>query len=255
LENKCISTYYLFMDQNTQNTTNTTSPPSTSGIANSNISPIPDPAPNPSPPPQISEPAPAPAPVADNPTSVSNPVPPPPLTSDTPIEPVINPEIEPVSPAIGVDPPTDEPAEANPPVQGEPIDEASQPNEAEDPSAAKPEDLTPVPVPPITVSNDGIPPAVAALTDEELRIASVLYVKRHQKERSQKAVAARQATQKIHLDEVLNYMSSHNPTKLINVAYACNLSPEQASHYLRVLRQQGKVTGEGHGPSRLFRLA
>jgi predicted transcriptional regulator len=180
----------------------------------------------------------------------------------TPVDTSAAPE-SPPEPAPPVAPPTETPT--LPPAQPstevtQPLAESAAPVSDENqlhPKAEEPVEAIPVPVPPPTPSptaND-IPPAVAALTDEELRIASVLYVKRHQKERSQKAVAARQATQKIHLDEILNYMSSHNPTKLINVAYACNVSPEQASHYLRVLRQQGKVTGEGHGPSRIFKLS
>jgi predicted transcriptional regulator len=171
-------------------------------------------------------------------------------TTETPITPPAEPPTEVTQPVADTLPRTE--AESSNTAAATPEPDVTQ----LPPEAGEQVEVIPVPVPPTVpspITND-IPPAVAALTNEELRIASVLYVKRHQKERSQKAVAARQATQKIHLDEILNYMSSHNPTKLINVAYACNLSPEQASHYLRVLRQQGKITGEGHGPSRIFTL-
>ncbi len=101
-------------------------------------------------------------------------------------------------------------------------------------------------------SSSGTPPAVANLTDEELKIASALYAKKNQKVLSQQGVAKRQAVAAQNIAEIKKFINSHSPASNQTIARALNLPPRRVQHYMRILTHNGTVTATGWAQSRRY---
>ncbi len=220
--------------------------------------------------------------IPETPPAHASPLPPP--TVDEPVEPVI--AVEPIPPAIADEPagpaaptPDPEPITATPPEpptvsapeppalpepnpqpvpepRPEPISEpkptippqpAPEPTPAVSPATPAPPDHTSMPDPHST-----IPPAVLALSDQELRIAAAYYLQKNQTEISRKGVQARQQTMRRNLDAITAYIQAHGSTQIPRLARELNLSPGLTSHYLQILVKQHKVKAEGWAKDRRY---
>ncbi len=128
-------------------------------------------------------------------------------------------------------------------------------------TAQPPPEPTPIVEAPAAVPVPGaIPAAVLALSDAELRIAATYYLQKHQAEISHKGVQARKLKMQQNLDAIMAYATAHSAKnaasgiKIARLASALNLSPGTTAHYLQILVKQGKLSAEGWGTTRLYRL-
>lgn len=111
---------------------------------------------------------------------------------------------------------------------------------------------TPQPTSTVSKASDNTPPAVAALTESELKFAAALYAKRNQRTLSQAGVKARQATASRNLHAITKYISKHSPTTNASIARALNLPPRRVQHYMQILTKNGTVTATGWAQSRKY---
>lgn len=159
--------------------------------------------------------------------------------------------VEPPTPSDSVLPSPTEPPQA---AQSPPITlaaEKSATRKVEQPPAPTPEAQPSAP-PDAPVAVNGIPAAVLALTDEELRVAAAYYLKKNQSAISRKGVEARQAQMNKRLDAIVTYIQSHSPAQIPSMSRQLNLSPGLTSHYLQILVKQGRIRATGHASTRRY---
>ncbi len=113
----------------------------------------------------------------------------------------------------------------------------------------------PAPEPPSDInpqlSDDEV---VASLTEDQLKAAATLYIKKNQKLLSQKGVAKRKQTMELNLREIVDFLSHNNGSPLPRIAHRTNITSGTTSKYLRQLIASGKVTATGWGKTRLYFL-
>jgi hypothetical protein len=142
--------------------------------------------------------------------------------------------------------PEQAPEPAEPPLEDKPAEP--------DKRAPEPEpNPTPAPAPAAqSPTVPGIPPAVLALSEDELRAAATYYLQKNQRRISQKGVVARQAAEKRNMDALVRYVAKHGPTGLPRLARVINCSPGTTSSYLQRLVKQGRLHAEGWSATRRF---
>lgn len=221
---------------------------------------------------------PAEMPVAEVPTPIEQTtmteVPLPEIVSEV-IEPTPQPVSEPLEPPIVATPesiPIETPPEPGP--LPEPITTPAPPA-ADTPATPAPpvvtvdepaiEQLAPAPAPepqpvPTPVTNPepanvgGIPPAVLALTDAELKIAAAYYLQKNQQVIARKGVEARQKRMHDRLSAIQAYLQVNGSSQIPRMSRELNLSPGLTAHYLQILVKQHKVKAEGWSKNRRYSL-
>jgi len=157
---------------------------------------------------------------------------------------------ETVAPAPDVPPPSNSPEPAPPiPSPPDPLPVPSPPP-AEPVPAPPAETPEPPSNPPPAVN--GIPAAVLALTDEELRHAATYFLQKNQAEFARKGLKARQDRKQQNLDRILAYIQAHKSAQIPRLSHDLNLSPINTGYYLRVLLEQKKIKAEGWAKNRRY---
>lgn len=188
-----------------------------------------------------------------------NPVPADPTILE-PVQPDLAPPPEPIEPDPQQTLPEPVPAPTPPSARLEP---APEPPADTVPTAApitpEPQKSSPAQAPPgssteesIPNTQDTVPSAVLNLSDEELKIAAALYLKKNQIAISQKGVKARQNTMHKNMEAIRSYIRQHGPSPLPRIAKHCNITPGTTSSYLRRLLAQGRIQAAGHGTTRRY---
>jgi predicted transcriptional regulator len=214
--------------------------------------------------PEESAPVPVPLPVPqstanDEPPTVPltpDPAPPPPVP-DIP-EPTPAPQTPPTAPeSEQTAPPTPE----NTSLQPAPEPVKPQPEHIpEPPTPPTPEPLPAPPKPEPTPQVSDIKPQVSdadivqSLTDEQLKLASSLYARKHQSVLSRKGVEARQAIAQKNITDITAFVRSHSPANNRTIARALNLPPRRVQHYMQQLTHEGVVMATGWGISREYKI-
>jgi predicted transcriptional regulator len=86
---------------------------------------------------------------------------------------------------------------------------------------------------------------VGTLSDNDLKAAAALYLKRNHAAISAKGVAKRKQTMELNLREIVDYLSRNNGAPLRRIARHTNITAGTTSKYLRQLIAAGKVRAEG----------
>lgn len=199
-------------------------------------------------------------PVTESPPALESPIAPPEVIEEPPqsTEPIPEPEPvveapQPVPSAPEAPPDPVAPLTENPPPPSPEPPKQAEPAPPSVPEEPKPvAEPTPVvaPTPPL-VEQGGVPAAVLALTDNELKIAAAYYLRKNQQAIAQKGVAARQQTMNERLDKIASHVQ-RGTNKLQRIAKLTNLSPGLTAHYLQILTKQGRIKADGHGTTRRY---
>ena len=206
--------------------------------------------------PEESVPATAPQPTTNNEPPTNSPLPEPVAPHPSPPEPT--PPPEPLPPP---DPQPQPTANHQPPTVAPPLPEpvTSHPSPPAPPTPPLPPHPSP-PKPEPTSQVSDIKPQVSdadivqSLTDEQLKLASSLYAKKHQKALSRKGVEARQAIAQKNIASIRSFIAHHSPANNRTIARALNLPPRRVQHYMQQLTHEGVVVATGWGISREYRI-
>lgn len=106
----------------------------------------------------------------------------------------------------------------------------------------------------IDTKNSGVPAAVLALSDTELKAAAAYYLRKNQTEISRKGVQARQDNMRRQLDAITVYIKQHGSVQIPRLSRDLNLSPGLASHYLQILVKGRRVVATGWAKDRRFSI-
>lgn len=115
--------------------------------------------------------------------------------------------------------------------------------------AGKPNQPVALPsIPPTTPSS-----RVLELTDDELKEAAALYLRRHQAEIAAQGVAKRQANMQANFDKIVSFVSSaSSPQTVAQIARACSITPRTTASYLQKLVRTNRLKASGHAVSRRY---
>jgi len=188
-----------------------------------------------------------PDPVAEEPSAIELPQPAPGVVAELPVEPTPPPKPpvppEPIPPTEAATSPLPEsvatPAVPLPAQRIEPVAHAEATVDVQ-------------PTPPAPQPVDGIPPAVLALTDAELKVAARYYLLKHQREIGMRGVRARQAHKQKMLDAITAYVRARGSVQIPRLCQDMNISPGLASHYLRLLVIDKSIKADGWAKNRRY---
>jgi len=188
-----------------------------------------------------------PTPVAEEPVVIELPQPAPGVVAEPPIEPT--PPPEPPVPPEPIPPPE---AATSPPPEAAATPTVPLPAQRIELVAHTEPTVDVQPTPPAPQPVDGIPPAVLALTDDELKAAAKYYIQKHQREIGMRGVRARQAHKQKMLDAITAYVRARGSAQIPRLCQDMNISPGLASHYLRLLVIDKAIKADGWAKNRRF---
>lgn len=209
--------------------------------------------------PQLSEPTIPDQAKSDAPIVVDQPVdmPKPSITTETLVEtlPVPNPDVsiqQPIGEQFDPNDVVENPSSVLPPSPLPQKIEENSPTMANQTPEIREEPKQPQAVQSPSDDTNGLPSAVAALSEEELAIAARYYTSLRSVELSQLGVQARKKRMINNLTKIEEYIKSNSGSQVPRIARKLNLSPGLVSHYIQVLVKQGRVRAEGWAASRRF---